>query len=129
MVQRYYLAEDDMVPRYDVLGNELCGDAFYEDWVEVVRYEDYAELEAELQKYKDQLRDSSVQIKELQKDMAELQREAEHKTEALDYLYTNKVLPEQSGRRKEDTQECKHEWSRYIVHPYRKICLVCGVKE
>lgn len=30
---------------------------------------------------------------------------------------------------KNDTQKCKHEWSRYIVHPHRKICLVCGVKE
>lgn len=28
-----------------------------------------------------------------------------------------------------DTQGCKHEWSRYIVHPHHKICLVCGVKQ
>lgn len=42
---------------YEARGTELGGDAFYEDWVEVVRYEDYAKLEAELQKYKDQFPD------------------------------------------------------------------------
>ena len=46
-----------MVRKYEVRGTELGGDAFYEDWVEVVRYEDYAKLEAELQKYKDQFPD------------------------------------------------------------------------
>lgn len=46
-----------MVRMYEVRGTELGGDAFYEDWVEVVRYEDYAKLEAELQKYKDQYPD------------------------------------------------------------------------
>lgn len=46
-----------MVRKYEVRGTELGGDAFYEDWVEVVRYEDYKELEAELQKYKDQFPD------------------------------------------------------------------------
>lgn len=37
-----------MVRKYEVRGTELGGDAFYEDWVELVRYEDYAKLEAEL---------------------------------------------------------------------------------
>ena len=46
-----------MVRKYEVRGTELGGDAFYEDWVEVVRYEDYKELEAELQKYKDRFPD------------------------------------------------------------------------
>lgn len=46
-----------MVRKYEVRGTELGGDAFYEDWVEVVRYEDYAKLEAELQKYKEQFPD------------------------------------------------------------------------
>lgn len=74
-----------MVRKYEAQGTELGGDAFYEDWVEVVRYEDYKELErnfnelrtwrvqilndafdfltraekaeAELQKYKDQFPD------------------------------------------------------------------------
>lgn len=34
-----------MVRKYEARGTELGGDAFYEDWVEVVRYEDYAKLE------------------------------------------------------------------------------------
>ena len=46
-----------MVRKYEARGTELGGDAFYEDWVEVVRYEDYAKLEAELYKYKDQFPD------------------------------------------------------------------------
>ena len=37
-----------MVRKYEVRGTELGGDAFYEDWVEVVRYEDYAKLESNL---------------------------------------------------------------------------------
>ena len=46
-----------MVMVYEVRGTELGDDAFYEDWVEVVRYGDYAKLAAELQKYKDQFPD------------------------------------------------------------------------
>lgn len=34
-----------MVRKYEARGTELGGDAFYEDWVEVVRYEDYEKLE------------------------------------------------------------------------------------
>lgn len=34
-----------MVRLYEARGTELGGDAFYEDWVEVVRYEDYVKLE------------------------------------------------------------------------------------
>lgn len=34
-----------MVRKYEARGTELGGDAFYEDWVKVVRYEDYEELE------------------------------------------------------------------------------------
>lgn len=39
-----------MVQRYEVRGTELGGDAFYEDWVMVVRYEDYAKLESKLRR-------------------------------------------------------------------------------
>lgn len=35
-----------MVRLYEARGTELGGDAFYEDWVEVVRYEDYKALKA-----------------------------------------------------------------------------------
>lgn len=44
-----------MVRRYEARGTELGGDAFYEDWVEVVRYEDYAELERKLRNFADQV--------------------------------------------------------------------------
>ena len=44
-----------MVQRYEARGTELGGDAFYEDWVEVVRYEDYAELERKLRNFADQV--------------------------------------------------------------------------
>lgn len=44
-----------MVQRYEVRGTELGGDVFYEDWVEVVRYEDYAELERKLRNFADQV--------------------------------------------------------------------------
>ena len=84
-----------MVRKYEARGTELGGDAFYEDWVEVVRYEDYAKLEAELQKYKDQFPDY---------------------VECANCGSVTHV-------------ECEHVWNRYIVHPHRKICLVCGVKE
>lgn len=87
------------------------------------------DLTHEVLSLKNQLRDASAMVAELQKDIAELQQEVEHKTEVIDYLYSDRSLSEQSGCRKEDTQECKHEWSRYIVHPRRKICLVCGAKE
>lgn len=74
------------------------------------------DLAHEVQSLKNQLRDASSQIKELNKELSVL-------ANAFPYE------PEQSGCRKEDAQECRHEWSRYIVHPHRKICLVCGVKE
>lgn len=37
-------------------------------------------------------------------------------------------LPEQSGCRKEDTQECKHEWQFYGVG-FPRICIKCGLKK
>lgn len=79
----------------------------------LVLYEDYAKLEAELQKYKDQYPDyvecancgSVTHVEGVEDAMG------------------------QSGCRKEDAKECEHVRNRYIVHPHRKICLVCGVKE
>lgn len=40
-----------MVRLYEARGTELGGDAFYEDWVGVVRYEDYKELDDDFQDY------------------------------------------------------------------------------
>ena len=44
-----------MVRIYEARGAELGGDAFYEDWVEVVRYEDYTELESKFNDMHDML--------------------------------------------------------------------------
>lgn len=74
------------------------------------------DLAHEVLSLKNQLRDASAQIKELNRELSVLANAFPHE-------------PEQSGCRKEDTQECKHEWSRYIVHPHHKICLVCGAKQ
>lgn len=46
-----------MVRKYEARGTELGGDAFYEDWVEVVRYEDYKELERKLHNFAAQVLD------------------------------------------------------------------------
>lgn len=134
-----------MVRKYEVRGTELGGDAFYEDWVEVVRYEDYAKLEAELSGLKEwraQVIDVALKASEearakIDNLEAELQK---YKDQFPDYVecancgYVTHVegvedAIGQSGCRKEDVQECEHVWNRYIVHPHRKICLVCGVKE
>lgn len=80
-----------MVQRYLLQGG-LIGPHDDGDWV---GYEDYAKLEAELQKYKDQFPDY---------------------VECANCGSVTHV-------------ECEHVWNRYIVHPHRKICLVCGVKE
>lgn len=80
-----------MVQRYLLQGG-LIGPHDDGDWV---GYEDYAKLEAELQKYKDQFPDY---------------------VECANCGSVTHV-------------ECEHVWNRYIVHPHRKICLVCGAKE
>lgn len=63
-----------MVQRYEVRGTELGGDAFYEDWVEVVRYEDYAELERKLHRLAKQVIDSPCDWKtdELAREILDL---------------------------------------------------------
>lgn len=79
------------------------------------------DLAHEVQSLKNQLRDASAQIKELKLAPAKATGDVE--------AYKLIREQEQSGCRKEDTQECEHVWNRYIVHPHRKICLVCGLKK
>lgn len=79
------------------------------------------DLAHEVQSLKNQLRDASKQIKELKLALAKATGDVE--------AYKLIREQEQSGCRKEDTQECEHVWNRYIVHPHRKICLVCGLKK
>ena len=79
------------------------------------------DLAHEVQSLKNQLRDASAQIKELHLALVKATGDVE--------AYKLIREQEQSGCRKEDTQECEHVWNRYIVHPHRKICLVCGLKK
>lgn len=79
------------------------------------------DLVHEVQSLKNQLRDASAQIKELHLALVKATGDVE--------AYKLIRKQEQSGCRKEDTQECEHVWNRYIVHPHRKICLVCGLKK
>ena len=97
-----------MVRMYEVRGTELGGDAFYEDWVEVVRYEDYAKLEAELQKYKDQF-----------PDYVECAN-----CGSVTYVEGAEDTMGKSGCRKEDAQECVHKWD--IDGDYMMQCVRCG---
>lgn len=63
-----------MVQRYEVRGTELGGDAFYEDWVEVVRQEDYVKLELKLRRLAKQVIDRQCDWKtyELAREILDL---------------------------------------------------------
>lgn len=63
-----------MVQKYDVPGAELGGDVFYEDWVEVVRYEDYVKLELKLRRLAKQVIDRQCDWKtyELAREIIDL---------------------------------------------------------
>lgn len=74
------------------------------------------DLAHEVQSLKNQLRDMSAQIKELHLALATATGDVE----------AYKVLrkQEQSGCRKEDTQECRHEWD--VGSDYCMMCTKCG---
>ena len=73
-----------MVRKYEVRGTELCGDAFYEDWVEVVRYEDYRELDDSFQDY---ITTTDMEIEELVSRLAEVNAELQkYKDQFPDYV-------------------------------------------
>lgn len=78
------------------------------------------DLAHEVQSLKNQLRDASAQIRELHLALATATGDVE--------AYKLIREQEQSGCRKEDVQECKHEWQFYGVgFPY--MCLKCGLKK
>lgn len=111
------------------------------------------DLAHEVLSLKNQLRDASAQIRDLQEDNIEKSRHISHLTgqssayrsEALrfqaqvdglvkrlakatgdvqGYIDAN----EQSGCRKEDTQECEHEWCFYN-NGTAMMCRICGLKK
>lgn len=112
------------------------------------------DLAHEVLSLKNQLRDASAQIKELTcaLDFAEnevmclrsvvdldpkgaigyIRRANSAMTDTMRHQYLSKALeelgckdaPEQSGCRKEDTQECEHDWFSHMRKTY---CFKCGV--
>lgn len=75
------------------------------------------DLAHEVQSLKNQLRDASAQIKELHLALVKATGDAEaHKLVRAQ---------EQSGCRKDDAQECEHEWG--YCYPNGRRCTKCGV--
>lgn len=73
-----------MVRKYEARGTELGGDAFYEDWVEVVRYEDYKELDDSFQDY---VVTTEMEVAELVARLAEVNAELQkYKDQYPDYV-------------------------------------------
>lgn len=81
------------------------------------------DLAHEVLSLKNQLRDASVLVAELQRELEILGCEYRR---ALDYALSD--APEQSGCRKEDAKGCKHEWEYYYPHgEAHRRCTKCGV--
>ena len=101
------------------------------------RKEDTQGCEHEVQSLKNQLRDASALV-------AELQSELQHQIDPAAGVYRwstahfdekgkvfnveRGIKTEQSGCRKDDAQECKHEWQFYGVG-FPCMCLKCGLKK
>lgn len=112
-------------------------------------------LAHEVQSLKNQLRDASSQIKELREDNINKSEHISHLTGQVKELHLALVQatgdveayklickggrvsagqryvvgehgPEQSGCRKEDTQECHHNW-RFVNGKAPAVCINCGV--
>lgn len=78
------------------------------------------DLAQEVQSLKNQLRDMSAQIKELHMALVRATGDAE--------AYKLIRAQEQSGCRKDDTQECKHDWYFYDKGA-SMMCKKCGLKK
>lgn len=76
------------------------------------------DLAHEVLSLKNQLRDASAQIKELHKALATATGDVE--------AYKLIREQEQSGCRKEDAQECYHNW-RFVNGKAPAVCINCGV--
>lgn len=82
------------------------------------------DLAHEVQSLKNQLRDASAQIKELHLALAQ----ATGDVEAYKLIRKSALGPEQSGCRKEDAQECRHEFV-HRKHKSGLVCFKCGVRK
>lgn len=78
------------------------------------------DLAHEVLSLKNQLRDASALVAELQK---ELEHTGDEYRRALDYALSD--VPEQSGCRKDDVQECEHDWVVDADEDYF-VCRRCG---
>lgn len=83
------------------------------------------DLAHEVQSLKNQLRDKSAELKELHLALVK----ATGDVEAYKLIRKGEYVPEQSGCRKENTQECEHVWYRYNLGGYTKMCTRCGLKK
>lgn len=98
------------------------------------------DLANEVQSLKNQLRDASAQIKEFHKDNIKKSEHISRLTGRVKELHLALVqatgdvdayklirAQEQSGCRKDDTQECKHDWCFYDKGA-SMMCKKCGLK-
>ena len=97
------------------------------------------EQDAEIQSLKNQLRDASALVAELQEDNIKKSEHISHLTGQVKDLHkalvtatgdaeAYKLIREQkqSGCRKEDTQECYHNW-QFVNGKAPAVCVNCGV--
>lgn len=91
------------------------------------------DLAHEVQSLKNQLRDASALVAELHLALAQatgdveaykLARKGGYISAGQRYI-VGEHGPEQSGCRKEDTQECEHEW-RFYGKGFSRKCIKCG---
>lgn len=80
------------------------------------------DMAQEVQSLKNQLRDASAQIKELHLALVKATGDAE----AYKLIRKGGCGSEQSGCRKEDVQECHHNW-RFVNGKAPAVCVNCGV--
>lgn len=89
------------------------------------------DLAHEVLSLKNQLRDASALVAELQETIKLMNEDFNRATGRGGSLPKGESYvvgehgPEQSGCRKEDTQECEHEWEYY--YPDGRRCTKCGV--
>ena len=80
------------------------------------------DLAQEVQSLKNQLRDASAQIRDLHIALVKATGDAE----VYKLIRKGGHGPEQSGCRKEDAQECHHNW-RFANGKAPAVCINCGV--